>query len=255
MHLGDPKNKQRNRFWLAITLTLGLHAATLLVLWIQPLHGTSAPQTNFVEVAVGQWSEVDTPVERTLEEFLSQRMESEVANLRSDASKSVSTERRSSGATQDEQQMAADVEAELRALEDAEFARLGAEQKDFGLKAVPDDGQRENIQTYEEWDSRYDGQVTVAFDVPGREELQLDMPGYRCRGGGVVVVMVEVTSAGGVRNVSLQGAKVSKASDNLESVRACLIEEALRSAKRSSFRASTGGPASGTLTYRFIAQQ
>tara|TARA_B100000768_G_scaffold181489_1_gene204702 strand:- start:1168 stop:1935 length:768 start_codon:yes stop_codon:yes gene_type:complete len=255
MHLGDPKNKQRNRFWLAITLTLGLHAATLLVLWIQPLHGTSAPQTNFVEVAVGQWSEVDTPVERTLEEFLSQRMESEVANLRSDASKSVSTERRSSGANQDEQQMAADVEAELRALEDAEFARLGAEQKDFGLKAVPDDGQRENIQTYEEWDSRYDGQVTVAFDVPGREELQLDMPGYRCRGGGVVVVMVEVTSAGGVRNVSLQGAKVSDAPDHSESVLACLIDEALRSARRSTFRASTDGPVSGTLTYRFIAQQ
>ena len=50
---------------------------------------------------------------------------------------------------------------------------------------------------------------------PGVRNLQLDMPGYRCRGGGVVVVMVEVTSAGGVRNVSLQGAKVSEASDNL----------------------------------------
>ena len=81
------------------------------------------------------------------------------------------------------------------------------------------------------------------------------MPGYRCRGGGVVVVMVEVTSAGSVRNVSLQGAKVSDAPDHSESVRACLIDEALRSARRSTFRASTDGPVSGTLTYRFIAQQ
>lgn len=255
MQLGEAKLKKRNRFWLAISLTLGLHAITLLILWMQPLRGNSAPQSNFVEVAVGEWSEDDVPLERTLEEVLSQRMESEVANLRSDASKVTSSERRSSATDKDEQQMAEDVEAELRAMELAEFERLGSKEKDFDLQGVPDDGQREDIETYEKWDSRYEGQVTVTFDVPGREQLQLDMPGYRCRGGGMVVLEIEVTAEGGVRHVVLKVANVSEASGNPESVRACLVEEAMRSAQRSTFRASMDGPVSGKLTYRFIAQQ
>ena len=251
----DATPKRSNGYWLAIAITLGLHAGTLLVLWMQPLRGNSAQETRYVEIAVAEWPDVEPPQEHSLESMLSQRMEANVANLLSDATKSVSSERRSSSAAWDEQQMAAEVEAELRAMEQAEFDRLGAEEKDFGLEGVPDDGQRDQIQTLETWDSQYDGQVTVAFDVPGRDGLRLDVPGYRCRGGGAVVVEIEVTSEGRVRNAAVRSATLPTGSNGSESVRACLMEQALRSAQRSTFRAWADGPVSGTLTYRFIAQQ
>tara|TARA_B110000503_G_scaffold44917_1_gene73367 strand:- start:1719 stop:2486 length:768 start_codon:yes stop_codon:yes gene_type:complete len=251
----DTKSQQSNRYWMAIALTLGVHAGILLVLWMQPLRGTGAQTTQYVEIAVAEWPDVEPLQEHSLESMLSQRMEAQVANLLSDATKSVSAARRSSSAALDEKQMAAEVEADLRAMEQAEFERLGAEKKDFGLEGVPDDGQREQIQTYEEWDSRYDGQVTVAFDVPGRDGLHLDVPGYRCRGGGEVVVKIEVMGDGSVREARVIATKLSPSDGASEPIRMCLTEQALRSAQRSSFRASVDGSVLGTLTYRFIAQQ
>ena len=60
--------------------------------------------------------------------------------------------------------MAEEVEAELRAMEQAEFERLAADQKDFGLEGVPDDGQNGRVNTLSGWDQRYEGRVIVSYD-------------------------------------------------------------------------------------------
>ncbi len=255
MQSTEARSVRRNRFGLAIAITLGLHAATLFVLWVQPLRGTSAQRVHYVEIGVAELPDLEVAPEHSLETLLSERLESQVANLLSDASKSSSSELRSSQSTFDDQQMEADVEAELRAMEKAEFERLRSEEKDFGLEGAPDDGQRDPVDTYEEWDRRYDGQVTVAFDIPGRDGLRLDVPGYRCRGGGEVVVEVEVTGDGRVRRASLKSIALLNAVGQSESVRDCLSKQAIKSAQKSTFRASLDGVVSGTLTYRFIAQQ
>ncbi|MDE0870772.1 MAG: hypothetical protein OSA37_02510 [Flavobacteriales bacterium] len=251
MRLNEKNDESRQRVWVAISLTLFFHFVVLLALWVQPLHGNSTPESQYVEVGFDVPETGETLQEHSLEELLFQRMNREVANLVSDASKSTSSDRQSSMAEPDA--MAAEVEAELRAMEQAEFERLAAEKKDFGLEGVPDDGKRDQVQTLSEWDRRFEGQVTVEFDLPGRDQLLLDVPGYRCQGGGMVVLNIEVAGDGSIDLADLAGVQVSPG--NGQGVQECLVEEALKSARRSKFRASKGGTTSGTLTFRFIAQQ
>jgi hypothetical protein len=249
------KSEKWTRYWAAIAISLGLHVLVLSFLWFHPVRGANAQVNNYVEVGMVDLPTTVPAPQHSLETILEKRIESEVANLLSDASKSLSSDRISSRSAMDEMQMEAEIESDLRALEEEEFERLAAEKKDFGLDGVPDDGAKEVGNTYSEWDRQYDGQVTVAFDVPGRDALRLDVPGYRCLGGGKVVLQVEVTGDGQVRRAVLESISVSRTGSQAESVGDCLFEQAVKSARQSAFRASSEGVVSGTLTYRFVAQQ
>jgi len=94
--------------------------------------------------------------------------------------------------------------------------------------------------------------VTAEFNLAGRKALGIDVPGYRCRGGGVVVVSIEVAPGGEV----LEAAILSAAGSGSDAMAECLSQESLRSARRSRFQSQADAPKrqKGTLTYRFIAQ-
>lgn len=246
----------RNRIWTAAVITLSVHAIVLLILRWQPIRDSSSQASHFVEVAFTNQAEpIIAHKEHTLAERIAARIDERVANLVSDASKDVSNDRRSSGVTSDEQ-LAADVNAELRAMEQAEFARLASEKKDFGRTALPEvlDGEVEN--TYSNWDKRYEGQVTASFGLEGRDAMHRDIPGYRCLGAGVVVVSVGVSPSGRIVNASITS--VSTGEKDVDSgLVDCLTEEALRSAQRWTFSAMADAPRvqDGSITYRFLAQQ
>lgn len=234
-----------NRFWIAITLTLGVHALVLLVLWMQPAGISQASSDLFVAV---EFADVTLPSsqEPTLEERLRGAMEEKVANLVSNANVDASTVRRSSASA--EAQMEAEVEAELRAFERAEFDRLAAEKKDFGLEGVPDDGKNDEVNTLSEWDQRYEGQVIVTYNIPQRKHTYLPIPGYMCLQAGTVVVAVEVNRDGRVQNAEIIETMAGDAA-------ACMEEVALKSAMRATFKATAGVDQSGTITYKFVAQE
>ena len=96
-------------------------------------------------------------------------------------------------------------------------------------------------------DRKVKGRVTVSFSLtdPVRTSRSLNIPAYRCEGGGDVVVEITVNRAGEVVN-----ARVQSGGDE------CMRESALRAARVSRFNIDQSAPArqQGTITYIFIPQ-
>lgn len=97
--------------------------------------------------------------------------------------------------------------------------------------------------------SRRGGNVTASYSFtdPVRHDRRLDIPAYRCPGGGRVVVDATLDQNGNV-----VAAAVARGSATDE----CLRNEALRSARASSFNLDPSAPARhrGTITYLFVPQ-
>jgi len=247
-HESKPMDRRERAVWQAAIAALLVHAVVLGVL--EQWGRLPAPERQaFAQVDFVEFEETETrTMEETVRAQLEARMEA-IRNAAADRQASRTDDVRSSRA--EEARMAEEVEAELRALERAAFEELAEGRSDpqSTLKAVPDaDRPKED---YEGWDARYDGQVTAEYDLAGRKALQLDIPGYRCRGGGVVVLAISVSPGGEVLDVAVQQAD-AVGPDLIE----CLRNEALRGAGRCRFASQADAPRrqSGTLTYRFIAQ-
>ena len=115
--------------------------------------------------------------------------------------------------------------AEERAIRERRGSETGAERQDRKIK----------------------GRVTVSFSLtdPVRTSRWLEVPAYRCEGGGEVVVSITVDRAGKV-----VAARVEEGGDD------CMREAALRAARLSLFNIDSAAPArqQGTITYVFIPQ-
>ena len=101
--------------------------------------------------------------------------------------------------------MAAEVEEELRQMEQAEFERLAAEEKEFETAGLADVESQQVGQSFDAWDAQYDGLVTVRYSLKGRSGRDLDVPGYLCEGGAMVEVAIEVDPSGRVVQAVLKG--------------------------------------------------
>lgn len=231
----------------AVLYTLLLHVAVLGVLVVWPVSEGVPPSEQFTEVTMLNDEDVVSEERKSFEEDLRAQMAEKVANLRADAQAQITDEARSSSdGGPSEEELAAMVEAELRALEAEEFARRGAEEKTFETAGQADVTRQEVGKTYEKWDAQYDGLVTVRYSLPGRSGRDLDVPGYTCVGGAQIEVAIEVAQDGRVVEATLvQGDPES-----------CFGAAALRSARRARFNASTDAPKrqEGRLTYVFVAQ-
>ena len=118
--------------------------------------------------------------------------------------------------------MARDVEAELRAFEQSAFDALaegrGEAQTAMLVKTAIRSGAVDN--RYENWDARYDGQVTAEYDLAGRKAL-----GLMCRDTvaavvAVVVMSIEVAPGGEV----LERQSCLSAGSGSEAMSECLLE-------------------------------
>lgn len=96
-------------------------------------------------------------------------------------------------------------------------------------------------------DVRVKGRVTVSFSLtdPVRTSRWLEVPAYRCEGGGEVIVAVTVNRAGEVT-----AARIREGGDE------CMRQAALEAARASLFNIDSSAPArqEGTITYLFIPQ-
>ncbi|MEG2318543.1 MAG: energy transducer TonB, partial [Rikenellaceae bacterium] len=92
------------------------------------------------------------------------------------------------------------------------------------------------------------GNVTVSFNLKGRGAVYLEVPAYRCEGGGRVVVNIVVAMNGDVVSATVRSA--TGVTDP------CVQEMALQAAKMSSFTVShSGGDRQvGTMTFLFVQQ-
>ncbi|MBV42516.1 MAG: hypothetical protein CL834_05735 [Crocinitomicaceae bacterium] len=246
----------RRQFWVAMTITLALHAAILFVLSVQPLRSESVPSNQFVSVDFIDESSMEELEEQSFEEVIQSRLNEQVANLAANEGAERSGDRRSSASEM--QGLSQSVEAELRAMEKAEFERLASEQKEFDLAGVPNDGANDDIRTLTEWDKRYDGQVTVSYILEGRMHRTLPVPGYKCQVAGTVSIVIKVSNDGRVSSAKIFDVTVFDAlgQPKLESeADNCIARAALESARASIFDAAVVETTEGRLNYRFLAQK
>lgn len=116
----------------AVLYTLLLHVAVLGALVALPVSEVVPPSEQFTEVTMLDAEDLVTEAPQSFEDQLRAQMAEKVANLRANAESAASSEARSSSDDgPSEAELAAQVEAELRAMEAAEFERLGAEEKEF----------------------------------------------------------------------------------------------------------------------------
>lgn len=122
----------------------------------------------------------------------------------------------------------------------------------------PDDDELPDIATEElkmfraekmEEDQVYQGATNIYFSLEGRKVVNLEVPVYKCQGGGLVKLDIRVNRRGIVEFVSVDTAE-SQTTDN------CLIDAAKAAAMKTRFNLDQTAPLlqSGSLTYRFIAQ-
>jgi TonB family protein len=74
-----------------------------------------------------------------------------------------------------------------------------------------------------------------------------DVPGYLCLGRGRVAVRVTVDRTGAVVKAEIDAARSSQADE-------CMLENAIRSAKRARFNASSTEQQNGTVFFLFLQQ-
>ncbi len=91
------------------------------------------------------------------------------------------------------------------------------------------------------------GTVLVSYDINGRKHTRLDAPGYTCRGGGKIGIKVKVDRYGDVISAKFDPSKSTTSA-------ACMIEIAIKYAKRKSRFNTTNASNEGWIYYIFVAQ-
>lgn len=104
---------------------------------------------------------------------------------------------------------------------------------------------KNNIDT--EGSNAFAGSVIASFDLKNRNAHSLDKPGYTCNHAGTVVVEIKVDQNGKVKAASYLSERSSGATE-------CMIEQAVKYAKRARFNYSSSAPSvqTGTITYKFV---
>lgn len=252
--------KRRERTYIAIIAALAIHAVVLYVLNEVP-HTRYFDVNEFAEVDLADFEDdnAEEEVLKTLEELLAERIREDVANLVADANAERSTERQTYVSPQARDKMAQKVEGELREFERQTFEQMAEQRRQREAEQQPVDGddkgdgssitEQEALDKYDYYGKSYNGNVTAEYDLPGREARLIHIPGYKCKGGGVVKVNVVVNPAGQVVEAEIDPAASSYVGD-------CLPTEALSSAKRSVFFIKSDAPKrqTGSITFRFIPQ-
>lgn len=249
--------KARERTYIAIILALAVHAIVLLILHEFPrIH--KIEQTFFAEVDLIEFPEIEEEAEtHTLEELIAERIQQDVANLVADAN-SERTDQRSNFMSQAARdRIAKSVEGELKEFERQAFENAAERRSERATDTPPVDGDAGEgsagneapLDKYDYLGKSYNGNVTAEYDVPGREARKLHIPGYKCKGGGVVKIDIVVNPTGEVIEAQINTAASAYSGE-------CLPTEALNSARKSVFFVKSGSPKrmSGSITFRFIPQ-
>lgn len=153
-----------------------------------------------------------------------------------------------------QQRLSESVQSEVEAQAQAEFDRLAQERADRGEEppVVPTlDPSKWNKDLYMDKAAepvRVEGATTVWHDLKDRVRGD-GVPGYLCHKQGRVAVRISVARDGTVEKAEFDSGQSFNADD-------CMLEQALRSAKRTRFNASGSAPNAqvGTVYFMFVKQ-
>ncbi|MEO0403754.1 MAG: hypothetical protein AAF193_02675 [Bacteroidota bacterium] len=238
------------RILIAIAVTLLVHLIALIVFAWTSI-GELPDSENFIVVStIDEEIEVETP--KTLEEQIADKVNEKIANILANEQATSSNEKRSYSAKQQER-LDALVKEELERLESETQSGLDSARSNLpdDLNIPTDADPRSSEVTGDEYDwfnESYNGAVTASVNVPGRDPIKIPIPGYRCKGGGTVVIKVVVGVQGDVIKAEIDHGETAD-------MAYCMEDEALKSATQAIFHAKSGSKKSeGTITFRFIPQ-
>lgn len=227
-------------------LTLIFHLILIIVLLAYSIKRTVSQETSFVldftkQEELERQEELvkfKESVSRELDELIAESKGQPLRNVAVDASKS------GSQLKDDRSNNPSEVYDQARKLQE----KLDASRREAEAEMATEDhvevGSKEEIKTTE----TYTGPSVLSWRLEGRRKQSLPIPAYKCMGGGDVTVAIVVNRKGYV--------VATKVVENVSSADACLIDYAIKAAKRSRFNSSSDAPErqAGEIVYRFIAQ-
>ncbi|MBD3635871.1 MAG: hypothetical protein HUJ25_00905 [Crocinitomicaceae bacterium] len=200
--------------------------------------------------------ELDPEIMKQLDLNKKESVPQEIANISADAN----DQRERSYENFSTQELDKQVENEARELEQQFFEEWEATHDNSGENKSSADIEtendkrnnnntldRSNIDT--EGSNAYAGEVMVSYKLDNRKAHSLPRPGYTCNSSGTVVIDIKVDQAGNIKGASYNSSLSSGATE-------CMIDKALRYAKKSRFNysGSASGSQSGTITYKFVSR-
>lgn len=257
MVLNTKPAKRSQLIYAAIILSLSAHIFWLAIMYL----ATASPAGN--ETGEEQPMEemelkFEEPEEMAAEMMANPNMSEPVRNLLANA-ESQRTNEVVNYAGKSQAEIDAEVNANLRALEQNEFNALQSNRKDGGYSEPQktDPNAKDNKNTSKEKDYEWykngsnkstSGPVSAEYFLSGRTAKSTKKPTYRCKSSGKVVVKITVAPTGEVVDASVDDAK-SVGSD-------CIREESLNYAKLWTFNydAAAAKKQNGTITFTFNAQ-
>lgn len=250
---------KRERIYIALIAALSIHAAVLFFLSEVPQRRQFSIK-EFTEVTLADFlnEEEEEEVLKSLEERIQDRIREDIANLVADANAEKTSERQTYVSERSRDRIAKAVEGELRELERQTFEQLAERRREKNAANDARDGTEGDegssptdapLENYDYYGKSYNGNVTAEYDLLGREARLIHIPGYKCKGGGVVKVIIGVNPAGQVIDAEIDPSQSRYDGD-------CLPTEALRSARMSVFFVKSDAPKrqTGSITFRFIPQ-
>jgi len=119
----------------------------------------------------------------------------------------------------------------------------------FDSSANEENNEEKEEITANELAAQYKGPTRIYYDLKERYHIELPIPIYKCKGEGIVVLIIEVNQRGLITSVKLN-------SDESSTTDPCLQEAALLTARRTRFNPDAGAPKKqvGSITYHFVAQ-
>ncbi len=236
----------RHRIGLLITVVVYLSLAILFVTYkivVQPADKNTV-EIEFIEEEVMQ--EMEQKEVQDIENYEYERVQNRVSSETSEFNESLRDSKNTdAGEIYDEvERLQRELEAGSRDVQE-QLEEIEASERDAADKPKSNIDAKEGS---ENRDAFVKGNVAVSFSLAGRTANYLDMPAYKCLNGGRVVVSIRVNQNGRVTSAVVE--RSSSSNDR------CLHQEAIASAKASTFSASSTAPnpQSGTITYNFEAQ-
>lgn len=254
--ISSAPDKRTKFIYEAIIISLFVHVLVLGVIYLSnssPLtpENESDESTSQVEELELKFEEPDVEIDQA-----SGPMSEGVRNLIANASSGRTTER-VNYSHKSQAEIDAEVMAQLKGLEAAEYDQLRSQrgESDYTVplpkdndKTNNDKSKNQNGETVSNPSNKsYSGPVSAEFDLAGRNAKKSPKPTYRCKSAGKVIVNIEVNALGEVINATI---------DPKSSSDECIREESLAYAKKWAFdyneKAAKKQP--GKITFTFSSQ-
>ena len=234
-----------------ILVTVAVHLTVIIFLLLTSITVISRRGSTFllafeddVEYIEKKDAELEEPmseeemdaIQRSIEELMARR------GLSPDAPRNIITTRNADARGTDAEKLYADAERLAEALKNGQLAR----DEDGGdvQQGAKDEGKKEDPKPA----PAYSGASILSWTLEGRKAVSMDVPAYKCYGGGSIKVIIKVNASGRVLSAEVE--------EGSSSTDPCLRKWARTFAMQARFTASSSAPnpQTGNIVYEFIAQ-